>query len=178
MLDYKHPTDKAASGLDDSVAHKAKDNVAQLTDAMADEGPKTEFARLGLNTDAQYDKSSDAIMVAEEYRGVMEQEPALLEPVLAHERVHAEYQSDPPVDEASLQAYVNEEMAAYRAEYDTWQEIKDHYTSPEGRAALDPAGKELVSRYEFKMNRIEDAGWEGYRAELEQEYRKRMLQER
>ena len=172
--DFKRPTDKLKPTPGTDSVRKAKDNIAQLTDAMEQQGPKTEFAHLGWDTDAQYDKSSNTILVAEDYGSVMEKEPALMEPLLAHERVHAAYQSDDPVDEASLQAYVDEEMAAYQAEYDAWQRVKDQYTSPEGRAALDPAGKELVSRYEFKMDRIEQSGWENYRAQLEQEYRGRI----
>lgn len=172
--DFKRPTDQLKPTLGGDNAGKAKDNVAQLTKMMECENTKTDFARLGWDTDAQYDKATDTILVADDYRSVMEKEPALLEPVLAHERVHAAYQGDDPADEASLQAYVNEEMAAYRAEYDVWQGIKEQYTSPEDRAALDPAGRELVAHYEFKMEQIEQAGWDGYRTKLEQEYRGRM----
>lgn len=176
--DQQRPTDKLNPLSGGDKDGKAKDNVAKLTEMMECGETKTDFARLGWDTDAQYDKATDTILVAEDYRSIMEQEPALLEPVLAHERVHAAYQGDDPTDEASLQAYVDEEMAAYRAEYDAWQEVKVQYMSPEGRAALDPAGRELVTRYEFKMNRIEEAGWEGYRAQLEQEYRGRMESKR
>lgn len=172
--DFKRSTDQLKSTLGEDSSGKAKENVAQLTEMMEHGDTKTDFARLNWDTDAQYDKATDTILVAEDYRNVMEQESALLEPVLAHERVHAAYQGDDPTDEASLQAYVDEEMAAYRAEYDAWQEVKERYTSPEGRARLDPAGKELVAHYEFKMEQIEQSGWEGYRTKLEQEYRRRM----
>lgn len=172
--DKQRPTDKLNPLSGGDKAGQAKENVAKLTDMMERGETKTDFARLGWDTDAQYDRDTNTILVAEDYHSVMEQEPALLEPVLAHERVHAAYQGDDPTDEASLQAYVDEEMVAYQAEYEAWQGIKEQYTSPEGRAALDPAGRELVTRYEFKMNRIEEAGWEGYRAQLEQEYRGRM----
>ena len=172
--DFKRPTDRLKPTPGDDPIRKAKDNIAQLTDAMEQQNPRIEFGRLGWNTDAQYDKSTGTITVHEEYRSVMEKEPALMEPVLAHEQVHAAYQSDDPVDEVSLQAYVDEEMAAYQAEYDAWQKVKDRYTSPEGRAALNPAGRELVARYEFKMDRIEQSGWKGYRVQLEREYRGRM----
>jgi len=172
--DFQRPTDKLKPTLGGDTVGKAKDNIAQLTEMLEQESPKTEFGRLGFDTDAHYDKATNTITIAEDYRNTMEQEPALLDPLLAHERVHAAYQSDDPVDEASLQAYVDEEMAAYQAEYDAWQRIKPQYTSPEDRAALDPAGKELVGRYEFKMNQIEEAGWESYRTQLEQQYRERM----
>jgi hypothetical protein len=172
--DRHRPTDKLKPALPKGDADKAKDNVAKLTDMMESDNTKTEFGRLGRDTDACYDKATDTILLAEDYRGVMEQEPTLLEPLLAHERVHALYKGDDPIDEASLQAYVDEEMIAYRAEYEAWQPIKSQYTSPEGRAALDPAGKGLVWRYESKMERIEAAGWDGYRGQLEQMYRRRM----
>jgi len=176
--DQQRLTDKLNPLSSSDKTGKAKDNVAKLTEMMERGETKTDFARLGWDTDAQYDKDTNTILIAEDYRSVMEQEPDLLEPVLAHERVHAAYQGDDPTDEASLQAYVDEEMTAYRAEYDAWQGIKEQYTSPEGRAALDSAGKELVGRYEFKMNRIEEAGWDNYRTQLEQEYRGRMESKR
>ena len=172
--DFRSPTDQLKPTPGDDTASKARDNVAQLTEMMEQEGSDVEFASLGWDTDAQYDKATNTIMLAEDYRNTMEQDPALLEPLLAHERVHAAYQSDAPVDEASLQAYVDEEMAAYQAEYDAWQGIKEQYTSSEGRAALDPAGQELVARYEFKMGHIEQAGWVGLRSDLESQYRQRM----
>ena len=174
--DFKRSTDQLTSMPGGENAGKGKENIAQLTEMLEQKSPNVEFANLGFSTDAQYDQATDTIMLAEDYRATMEQEPELLEPLVAHERVHAAYQSDAPTDEASLQAYVNEEMAAYQAEYNAWQQVKAQYTSPEGRAALDPAGKELVGRYEFKMNQIEQAGWDGYRAQLEKQYRERMLQ--
>lgn len=172
--DQQRPTDKWSPLSGGDQAGRAKDNIAQLTEMMERETTKTDFARLKWNVDAQYDKATDTILIAEDYRSVMEQEPALLEPLLAHERVHAAYRSDDPVDEASLRAYVDEEMAAYRAEYEAWQRIKTRYTSPEGLAALNPAGRELVHRYEDKMNPIEKAGWDDYRTQWEQEYRRVM----
>jgi len=174
--DFKSPTDQLKPTPGDDTASKARDNVAQLTEMMEQENPGVEFSQLSWDTDAQYDKATDTIMLAEDYRNTMEQEPALMEPLLAHERVHAAYQSDDPVDEASLQTYVDEEIAAYQAEYAAWQGIKGHYTSPEGRATLDPAGRELVARYEFKMSHIEQAGWAGLRSDLESQYRQRMHQ--
>ncbi len=183
--DQQSPTDKLNPLAGGDKTGKAKDNIVQITDMMGRK-IKIEFGHwwgpYDCETDAQYckatEKTPERILVAEEYSTMMEQDPALLEPVLAHERVHAVYQSDDPTDEASLQAYVDEEMAAYRAEYNVWQKIKEQYTSPEGRAALDPAGRELVTHYEVKMNRIEEAGWDNYRAQLEQEYRRRMESKR
>lgn len=172
--DQQRPTDKLNPLSGGDQAGRAKDNIAKLTEMMERETTKTDFACLNPNVEAQYDKATDTILIAEDYRSVMEQEPALLEPLLAHERVHAAYRSDDPADEASLQAYLDEEMAAYRAEYEAWQRIKARYTSPEGLAALNPAGRELVQRYEFKMNPIEEIGWDNYRTQWEQEYRRRM----
>lgn len=178
FTDRKHPNDQAVSQADGGVFHKAKDNVTKITDAMEQESPEVDYAHLDWAADAKYDKKKKTIFIAEEYRDLHEEEPELFEPLLAHERVHAEFQSEEPQSEVSLQAYVDEEIAAYRAEYEAWQDIKDHYTSPEISASLSPAGRELVYRYEAKMEKIERVGWDGYRAELERTYRDRMLKSR
>lgn len=174
LRDTKRPGDHPASKLTGDMVSKAKDNVARLTKALEQGGPNVEFAGVGVGTDARYDKKTDTIFIAKDYRSVMEQEPKLLEPLLAHERVHAMYKSDSPADEASLQAYVNEELAAYQAEYAVWSDIKGEYTDPQKRAQLSPVCKELIHLYEHKFDRVEQQGWEGWRVQMEQEYRGRL----
>jgi hypothetical protein len=172
--DNKKPNDQTITKFYENSKGKAKDNITQLTRSMEGQETQIAYRALDVSTDAKYDKKADTIFIAKDYQQLHEQEPDLFEPLLEHERVHAEYKSDPPVDERSLQSYIDEEMKAYRAEYDAWQRVKSQYTAPEARRNLCPAGQELVARYEFKMNRIEQSGWSDYRRQLEQEYRQRM----
>ncbi|MBN2003172.1 MAG: hypothetical protein JXA21_07420 [Anaerolineae bacterium] len=167
--DQQRPTDKLnlLSGGDN--AGKAKDNVAKLTEMM-------EFAPLGWSTDAQYDKGK--ILLDQRYQHIAETEPKLLEPLMAHERVHAKHQSGNPTDEASLKVYVDEELEAYHAQHDTWQAIKDdyelNYRAPEMQRALGEAWPELHAQYTFLENEVEKVGWDGVRENLEWQYRRRM----
>jgi hypothetical protein len=174
--DNKSLSDQSKAQVDESALHKGKENISQLTEALESEEPQVEYASLGWDTDAQFDKDANVIMVAQEYEELSEQEPALVEPLLAHERVHAEHQGSEPTDEASLQSYMDEELEAYQAEYEAWQAVKDHYTAPEIRSSLDPAGRELVARYESKFEDVERTGWEDFRIKREQVYRKRMVE--
>jgi hypothetical protein len=174
LKDFKRPNDRSVSKLTADTLRKAKENVAAISRSLEQSDSEVEFANLGSFTEAQYDKGKGKILISEAYRGVVKEAPKLLHPLVAHERVHAEHKSDDPVDEASLQAYVDEEMAAYRAEYAAWEDVKDEYTNPQKRAQLSPESKELVARYEFKFDRIEQEGWESYRAQIEQEYRQRL----
>lgn len=177
--DQQRQDDKQKSApKGDEATDKARENVALLNDAMEREIPKVEFAQLGWDTDAQYDPKTDTITLPEDYRNTMTEEPALLEPLLAHECVHASYQSETPKDEVSLQTYIAEEMVAYQAEYAAWQEVKPRYASSERRSVLSPTERELIARYEFKMNHIDQVGWENYRSELEARYRLRLNEAR
>jgi hypothetical protein len=56
--DQQRPTDKLNPLSGGDKAGKAKDNVVQLTDMMERGEIKTDFARLGWDTDAQYDKGT------------------------------------------------------------------------------------------------------------------------
>ncbi len=87
--------------------------------------PLLQFEPLGAGANARYDRERDAILLDSRYQEV--REPALLAPLLAHEEVHRRYQSNDPVDEASLESYLDEEIEAYRAQLHTWLDCKEEF---------------------------------------------------
>jgi hypothetical protein len=137
-----------------------------------------QYAPLDRETDARYDEETDAILINENYRDVTE--PALLEPLLAHEMVHSRYRSDEPTDEVSLQEYVDEEMEAYEAQLNSWLQAKgsfdQKYPTPESRQVLG-SGLDLLSSHLQLEASAKEGGWAGIRQGLEQKYRQRMLKQ-
>ncbi len=146
--DQQRPTDK--SGLTPKVENvgKAKDNIAQITRALERKAPQIKYKAM---TDGQgkYDKATNTIIINKENEFLEQQDPVLLEPLLEHERVHAQYKGDDPYDEISLQAYIDEEIEAYQAQVNVWETIKSDYANPGKRAALGDAGKKLIGYYDF-----------------------------
>jgi hypothetical protein len=153
-------------------------NMEQQTSVLATT-TSTEYVSdrlLGSNTNAQYDKRKNKILINDRYRDV--NEPTLLQPLLAHEEVHAKYKSDAPKDENSLQSYLDEEMEAHTAQLNTWLSLKEDfyrkYPTPKDRESLDTGGQELLEEYLGLEQQINDEGSEGLRKSLEQKYRQRL----
>jgi len=132
-----------------------------------------EFAKLATDANAQF--KDGKILVNERYRGVGAKE--LLEPLLAHEQVHARYQSAAPHDEASLHEYTDEEMEAYKAQYDAWLKNKndffEHYPTVSSRASLGN-GADLLADHLQLEQQINELGWDAFRQKKLGEFRARM----
>lgn len=107
--------------------------------------PAVLFEPLGAGANARYDRSRDVILLDSRYQDV--REPALLAPLLAHEQVHRRHGSSEPVDEASLEDYLDEEMEAYRAQLQTWLALKEDFSQrhPTPAETLTEAERDLLS---------------------------------
>ena len=143
---------------------------------LTGESPRVQFAPLDSSTYARYNEGK--IKVNQDLQAVAEREPDMIKPLLAHEAVHARYQSETPHDEESLHRYVQEEVEAYRAELEAWREIKDdfyaRYPTPEARDSLGEAGQNLLAKYNQLEMQVQEQGWDGFREFLMQKYRRRM----
>jgi hypothetical protein len=134
--------------------------------------PSMSYALLGDNVDGKYDKETNTILINENYRDIHEQ--ALLDPLIAHEAVHAKYKSEDPHDEISLQAYVAEEIEAYKAQLEAWLQVEEdfyqRYPTPKSREALGMAGGSLL---EAHLN-LKEIKWDEFHKKLEHMYRPRL----
>lgn len=157
----------AAAGMASSAPSPPSEASAVSTDL-----PTVHFEPLGTGTNARYDRERDAILLDSRYQEV--REPALLSPLLAHEEVHRRYRSDEPVDEASLERYLNEEMEAYRAQLQTWLDIKEEFyqSHPNPAETLSEVERDLLSDHlQLEMALTDEAAFRAARATY---YRQRM----
>jgi len=123
-------------------------------------------APMHFTVNAKYRKTVDAIYISDDFVGVTESQ--LLEPLIAHEGVHALYQSDDPFDEASLQALLDEEMVAHRVQLETWQRVSPTLDV----SHLSPISRELFMAHRQLGERVaKPDGWKALRAELEADRR-------
>jgi hypothetical protein len=167
-------TDKDVGGMAESKISAAKD-VTLTKDTH--HASQWQYGPLDSGTNAQYNKASDTITVNERYQGVTE--PALIDPLLAHESVHAQYKSNDPTDEASLQKYTDEELGAHRAQLDSWQQSKAEFdqkypTDNIRQQQLSEEARDLLSDHLQLEQTVQEKGWSGFRQELEGKYRQRM----
>jgi hypothetical protein len=179
--DSEEPVDivggKEADELRDPKLDDIKEPVDIENGEAAPASNNINYDTLDNNTFAQYNAENNEILVNEDLKVTDE---ALLSTLLSHEAIHADYHSEDPADEASLQTYVDEEVEAYRAQLERWQQVKNafdqRYPDPASREVLGEAGQELLAQNRQLELQIEEEGWDGFRACLENKYRDRMRQ--
>jgi hypothetical protein len=125
------------------------------------------YGLLGNDTYSQYNRQTDEIIITQDFQGA---NALLIEPFIQHERIHKKYKSADPTDEASLNKYVEEELEAYKTQYETWMHNSALYQAPSQRSLPDQMALEALRELELY---IKDS-WEKFCQELINKYRERM----